>query len=124
MNHSDTYLPHHALLILWVVAKPNAFLYMPGVLQLSPFLKHKHPAPAAAPGTAHGRGTKSTPRRATKMAAQAQQAVLDPDRPQCHVMAQRGWINDPNGPIYFDGKYHLCATPSALTWRFVRSTAM
>ena len=34
----------------------------------------------------------------------------DPDRPQCHVMARRGWINDPNGPIFFGGKYHLCVS--------------
>lgn len=53
------------------------------------------------------------------MAAPGQQALVDPDRPQCHVMAQRGWINDPNGPIYFQGQYHLCATTAALALQFV-----
>lgn len=28
-------------------------------------------------------------------------------RPQYHFTARRGWINDPNGMIYHDGKYHL-----------------
>ena len=34
----------------------------------------------------------------------------DPERPQCHVMARRGWLNDPNGPVYHNGVYHLCAS--------------
>jgi fructan beta-fructosidase len=28
-------------------------------------------------------------------------------RPQIHFSTMRGWINDPNGLIYYDGEYHL-----------------
>ncbi len=29
------------------------------------------------------------------------------NRPQFHFTPQRGWVNDPNGLIYYEGKYHL-----------------
>lgn len=28
-------------------------------------------------------------------------------RPQFHVMPASGWVNDPNGPIYHNGVYHM-----------------
>lgn len=29
------------------------------------------------------------------------------DRPSFHVMPTAGWMNDPNGPLYYDGRYHM-----------------
>jgi sucrose-6-phosphate hydrolase SacC (GH32 family) len=37
----------------------------------------------------------------------APRAQADPARPIFHVTAPAQWINDPNGPIYYKGFYHL-----------------
>src|SRR6266850_4556415 len=39
--------------------------------------------------------------------AVAPRAQADPARPIFHVTAPAQWINDPNGPIYYKGFYHL-----------------
>lgn len=31
----------------------------------------------------------------------------DPYRPQLHFAPQENWVNDPNGPVWYDGEYHL-----------------
>src|SRR5690349_11823213 len=31
----------------------------------------------------------------------------DPLRPQYHLLPAKNWMNDPNGPIYFRGRYHM-----------------
>lgn len=31
----------------------------------------------------------------------------DPERPQFHLLPAKNWMNDPNGPIYFNGMYHM-----------------
>lgn len=33
--------------------------------------------------------------------------VLDPSLPRFHVRPPRGWLNDPNGPFRWKGRYHL-----------------
>ncbi|PZF86296.1 glycoside hydrolase family 32 protein [Jiangella anatolica] len=51
--------------------------------------------------------------------AHAETAVA-PDhwRPRYHVTGVRNWINDPNGPVHLDGRYHLFfqANPQAPAW--------
>lgn len=32
---------------------------------------------------------------------------LDADKPWYHVMPRSGWLNDPNGPIYYQSRYHV-----------------
>jgi len=42
----------------------------------------------------------------------------DPLRPQCHLLPARNWMNDPNGPIFFRGKYHMFHqyNPESAVW--------
>jgi beta-fructofuranosidase len=42
----------------------------------------------------------------------------DPMRPQFHLLPAKNWMNDPNGPIYFNGRYHMFFqyNPLAATW--------
>ncbi len=44
--------------------------------------------------------------------------AADPMRPQFHLLPVRNWMNDPNGPIYFDGRYHMFFqyNPKAAVW--------
>ena len=35
------------------------------------------------------------------------QLQADPLRPQYHLMPASNWMNDPNGPIFFRGQYHM-----------------
>ncbi|NDV69413.1 2,6-beta-D-fructofuranosidase [Dysgonomonas sp. 25] len=38
---------------------------------------------------------------------EADRIYKEKNRPQFHFTTMRGWINDPNGLIYYDGEYHL-----------------
>src|ERR1700685_1871323 len=40
-------------------------------------------------------------------AATLSKLARDPLRPQYHLLPARNWMNDPNGPIYWKGKYHM-----------------
>ena len=42
----------------------------------------------------------------------------DPLRPQYHLLPAKNWMNDPNGPIYWKGLYHMFFqyNPGAAVW--------
>jgi beta-fructofuranosidase len=44
--------------------------------------------------------------------------AADPERPQFHLLPAKNWMNDPNGPIYFKGRYHMFFQydPHAAVW--------
>jgi beta-fructofuranosidase len=51
-------------------------------------------------------------------AALESRLAADPMRPQFHLLPASNWMNDPNGPIYFGGKYHMFCqyNPQAAVW--------
>jgi beta-fructofuranosidase len=50
--------------------------------------------------------------------AQLDRIAHDPARPACHLLPPHNWMNDPNGPIWFNGNYHLFyqLNPHAAVW--------
>jgi beta-fructofuranosidase len=44
--------------------------------------------------------------------------ATDPLRPQFHLLPASNWMNDPNGPIFFRGRYHMFHqyNPKAAIW--------
>ncbi|WP_122049554.1 glycoside hydrolase family 32 protein [Asaia bogorensis] len=52
-------------------------------------------------------GGRSTPAMAAQRFPPDHMIASDPFRPISHFAAPRGWMNDPCGPIWVDGVYHL-----------------
>jgi len=44
--------------------------------------------------------------------------AVDPLRPQFHLLPAKNWMNDPNGPIFWKGTYHMFFqyNPNAAVW--------
>lgn len=55
------------------------------------------PATAALAFSANPKPAKLTPG----------QLAADPQRPKFHLLPAANWMNDPNGPIYWKGRYHM-----------------
>ena len=49
----------------------------------------------------------ATRRLAALAPASPADLAADPRRPQYHLVPPANWLNDPNGPIYWRGKYHM-----------------
>ena len=54
----------------------------------------------------------------TQDAALQARLAADPLRPQFHLLPAKNWMNDPNGPIYWKGHYHMFFqyNPNAAVW--------
>ena len=50
--------------------------------------------------------------------ATAESIAYDPNRPSIHLLPPHNWMNDPNGPIWWRGQYHLFYqyNPNAAVW--------
>ena len=50
--------------------------------------------------------------------ALSRKLASDPLRPQYHLLPAHNWMNDPNGPIFYRGRYHMFHqyNPNAAVW--------
>ena len=68
----------------------RAFLELSGAAACAPAWTRLFPSSAAA-----------------DTAALCRKLASDPLRPQYHLLPAHNWMNDPNGPIFFRGRYHM-----------------
>jgi len=80
------------------------------------FLKTLGTAGAAASLHLRGKCLALAARADAKERSQA--LAADPLRPQFHLLPARGWMNDPNGPIFWKNEYHMFFqyNPHAAVW--------
>jgi beta-fructofuranosidase len=64
-----------------------------------------------------GAAVLAAPRQLRALAA-APDLAHDANRPEYHLLAPHNWMNDPNGPIWWKGQYHLFyqLNPGAAVW--------
>jgi beta-fructofuranosidase len=69
---------------------------------------------AAALSTLYSNSDHADPDRA----ALCRKLASDPLRPQYHLLPSHNWMNDPNAPIFFRGRYHMFHqyNPQAAVW--------
>lgn len=55
---------------------------------------------------------------ASRWPPSAARLAADPLRPQFHLLPKYGWMNDPNAPVFWRGKYHMFFqyNPGAAVW--------
>src|SRR5436305_7201829 len=58
------------------------------------------------------------PRSSTDTSELCHKLSSDPLRPQYHLLPAHNWMNDPNGPLFFRGRYHMFHqyNPQAAIW--------
>jgi beta-fructofuranosidase len=63
-------------------------------------------------------GNKTTGAMGQSQPEGASRLAVDPRRPQFHLLPTQNWMNDPNGPVYFAGRYHMFFqyNPEAAVW--------
>jgi len=108
-----SFSPHCAA---WGLLSAAAVLLTPAFLPTSSFGQDSS-APAAAPKIAP-----EAIEQVEKLIGAANELrdrlQNDPQRPRYHFLPPWAWINDPNGPIFWKGRYHLFYqfNPNAGTW--------